>query len=158
MRQGFTCTPTTNASPFFGVSRRITATATHTAFGHSGCAFGNHSDYCGIAKNSRSAMIKALFSVLVWGASFVATKVSLPYVEPVTVVGIFLAALGVLLVVTHGNLASLASGKFGNMAFFFCLVLCRSWVGSNSQPGLGWLAWHSFLGGVLFRSGLYILV
>jgi drug/metabolite transporter (DMT)-like permease len=37
-------------------------------------------------KTQRSAMLKALFSVIVWGASFVATKVALLEVDPVTVV------------------------------------------------------------------------
>jgi drug/metabolite transporter (DMT)-like permease len=34
----------------------------------------------------RSAILKALFSVTVWGASFVATKVALGYATPITVV------------------------------------------------------------------------
>src|SRR5215211_3391638 len=34
------------------------------------------------------AILKALFAVIVWGASFVATKVSLQYVAPTTLVGI----------------------------------------------------------------------
>ena len=173
--------------------------------------------HCAIMpKNSRSAMLKALFSVLVWGASFVATKVSLRYVEPATViwlrfsmgvailglavlargqfrvpdrkdwlylallgflgitfhqwlqstglvtaqavttgwiiastpifmallgwlmlkerlawfqvVGIFLAAFGVLLVVTRGDLASLASGKFGNVGDFLILISAPNWA------------------------------
>jgi drug/metabolite transporter (DMT)-like permease len=167
-------------------------------------------------KNSRSAMLKALFSVLVWGASFVATKISLRYVEPATVVwlrfamgvtilglvvlargqfrfpdrkdwlylallgflgitfhqwlqstglvtaqavttgwiiasmpifmallgwlilkerlawfqvgGIFLAAFGVFLVVTRGDLASLASGKIGSVGDFLILISAPNWA------------------------------
>jgi drug/metabolite transporter (DMT)-like permease len=37
-------------------------------------------------KNTLEAYIKALFSVLVWGASFVAIKIGLKYVPPVTLV------------------------------------------------------------------------
>jgi len=36
--------------------------------------------------NQRTAIGKALFAVIVWGASFVATKVSLRYVSPITVI------------------------------------------------------------------------
>jgi len=161
-------------------------------------------------------MLKALFAVLVWGASFVATKVALRYLEPAALVwlrfamgvvilgmavlgrrqfrlperkdwlylaflgflgitfhqwlqstglvtaqamttawiiattpifmallgwiflkerlawyqtaGIFLAALGVLLVVTHGDLASMASGKFGSFGDFLILVSAPNWA------------------------------
>jgi len=161
-------------------------------------------------------MVKALFSVIVWGASFVATKVSLRYVDPVTVVwlrfamgvvilgmavwvrrqfqvpnrkdwiylaflgflgitfhqwlqstglvtaqavtsgwivastpifmallgwlmlresllwfqvvGIFMATFGVLLVITHGNLTSLTSGKFGNVGEFLILISAPNWA------------------------------
>jgi len=51
-------------------------------------------------KNSRSAMLKALFAVLVWGASFVATKVSLRYIEPAAVVWLRFAMGVVILGVT----------------------------------------------------------
>lgn len=41
----------------------------------------------GLMENQqRSAILKALFSVTVWGASFVATKVALGYATPITVV------------------------------------------------------------------------
>ncbi|MBA4379592.1 MAG: hypothetical protein C0393_02710 [Anaerolinea sp.] len=53
--------------------------------------------------NSRRGVFKALFSVLVWGASFVATKVSLRYVEPAVVVwlrfAVGVAILGMAVVV-----------------------------------------------------------
>jgi drug/metabolite transporter (DMT)-like permease len=37
-------------------------------------------------KNTFSASIKALFTVLFWGASFVAIKIGLKYVPPITLV------------------------------------------------------------------------
>jgi len=167
-------------------------------------------------KGSRSATLKALFAVSVWGASFIATKVSLRYLEPATLVwlrfaigvvilgltalvrrefrlpgrrdwlylallgflgitlhqwlqstglqtagaattgwivasipifmallgwmvlreklaglqwiGILLAAMGVLLVVTRGDLSSLASGKFGSFGDFLILLSAPNWA------------------------------
>jgi drug/metabolite transporter (DMT)-like permease len=203
-----------------------------------------------MSKNSRVAMVKALFAVLVWGASFVATKVSLRYVEPVTVVwlrfamgvgilgltvlarrqfqlpnrkdwiyfaflgflgitfhqwlqstglvtaqaattgwiiastpifmallgwlilkerlawfqlaGIFLAAFGVLLVVTRGNLASLASGKFGNIGDFLILISAPNWAifstlsrrGLQSYPAT-LMMFYVMAFGWLFSSALF---
>jgi drug/metabolite transporter (DMT)-like permease len=163
-----------------------------------------------------SASIKALFSVLMWGASFVAIKIGLKYVPPVTLVwmrlalgvvilgmavgfrrefllprpkdwlyfallgflgitfhqwlqstglvttqatttgwivasmpifiailgwlilkeklnwlqalGILLAAFGVLLVVTHGNLNSLISGNFGTPGDILILISAPNWA------------------------------
>ena len=167
-------------------------------------------------KMNIKASIKALFAVIVWGASFVATKVSLRYADPVTVVwlrfsmgvcvlglavalkrqfilparkdlgyfallgflgitfhqwlqstglltaqatttawivattpvfmallglivlkeklalyqvtGIFLATLGVLLVVTKGNLPALVTGKFGTIGDFLVLISAINWA------------------------------
>jgi drug/metabolite transporter (DMT)-like permease len=49
-------------------------------------------------KVQHSAIAKALFAVIVWGASFIATKISLRYVSPITVVwlrfGMGVAILG----------------------------------------------------------------
>jgi hypothetical protein len=39
-----------------------------------------------VDKENRFAVLKALFAVIVWGTSFVATKVSLSFVGPTTVV------------------------------------------------------------------------
>jgi drug/metabolite transporter (DMT)-like permease len=39
-----------------------------------------------IKKESRIAILKALFAIIVWGASFVATKISLQYAAPTTIV------------------------------------------------------------------------
>lgn len=162
------------------------------------------------------AVLKALFAVTVWGASFVATKIALQYAAPSTIVwirfamgvlilglaarlsgqfllptgkdwgyfallgflgitfhqwlqstglltaqatttawivatmpvfmgilgllflrerlswyqwaGIFLAALGVLLVVTRGHLESLATGKFGTPGDFLVLISAPNWA------------------------------
>jgi drug/metabolite transporter (DMT)-like permease len=172
------------------------------------------------------AILKALFAVTVWGASFVATKISLQYVAPSTlvwlrftmgviilglavilnkqltlpegwdwgyfailgflgitfhqwlqstglltaqatttawiitctpifiallgfvilkeylaryqVVGIFLATLGVLLVVTKGNLPSLTLGKFGTPGDFLVLISALNWAifSTLSRSGL----------------------
>jgi drug/metabolite transporter (DMT)-like permease len=166
--------------------------------------------------NHRRAMLEALFAVVVWGASFVATKVALRYTSPDVVVwlrfamgvvilgiavlagrkftlpekrdwpylallgflgisfhqwlqstglvtseatttawivasipifmallgwlalkekllwlqvaGILLSTFGVLLVVTRGNLALLASGKFGTVGDFLILVSAPNWA------------------------------
>jgi drug/metabolite transporter (DMT)-like permease len=43
-------------------------------------------DYATMERNQRSAMVKAFCSVIVWGASFVATKIALENVPPATVV------------------------------------------------------------------------
>jgi drug/metabolite transporter (DMT)-like permease len=167
-------------------------------------------------KPSLSVYIKAFIAVLAWGASFVAVKIGLRYVPPITLVwmrfaigvfilglavvlrgqlklpapkdwpyfallgflgisfhqwlqstglvtseatttawivssmpifiailgwlvlqeklnwlqafGIFLAALGVLLVVTHGNLNALVSGKFGSPGDILILISAPNWA------------------------------
>ena len=172
------------------------------------------------------AILKALFAVIVWGASFVATKISLQYVAPSTVVwlrfsmgviilgfavvlskqfsmpkgrewgyfallgflgitfhqwlqstglltaqatttaciitstpvfiallgflilrerlawhqtaGILLASFGVLLIVTKGNLATLAAGRFGTRGDFLVMISAVNWAvfSTFSRPGL----------------------
>ena len=172
------------------------------------------------------AILKALFAVTVWGASFVATKIALQYTEPTTVVwlrftmgvlilgliviltkqfalpqgrdwgyfallgflgitfhqwlqstglqtaqatttawiitstpifiallglvilgerlalyqviGILLATLGVLLVVTKGDLASLGAGQFGTRGDFLVMISAVNWAvfSTLSRPGL----------------------
>jgi len=167
-------------------------------------------------KNNFCASIKALFTVLVWGASFVAIKIGLKYVPPITLVwmrfalglviigaivalrhqfslpkpkdwfyfallgflgitfhqwlqstglitsaatttgwivasmpifiallgwlvlkeklnwlqalGILLAAFGVLLVITHGDLNALVSGKFGTPGDILILISAPNWA------------------------------
>lgn len=172
------------------------------------------------------AILKALFAVTVWGVSFVATKVSLQYAAPTTIVwlrfsmgvvilgfaaalkkqialphgkdwgyfallgflgitfhqwlqstglltaqatttawivattpifmallglillkeklalyqviGIFLATLGVLLVVTKGNLSALTTGRFGTTGDFLVLISAMNWAvfSTLSRSGL----------------------
>jgi drug/metabolite transporter (DMT)-like permease len=169
-----------------------------------------------LMRSKTLAYVEAMLAVIVWGASFVATKVALRYVSPVTVVwlrfamgviilglavwlrrqfrlpdgwdwfyfallgflgitfhqwlqstglvtaqatttgwivattpifiailgwlvlrerlngfqiaGILLAAFGVLLVVTHGELASLASNKFGESGDILVLISAMNWA------------------------------
>jgi len=54
------------------------------------------------------------------------------------VTGIFLAALGVLLVVTKGNLGALASGRFGTSGDFLVLISAPNWAvfSTLSRSGL----------------------
>jgi len=176
--------------------------------------------------DQRNAILKALFSVTVWGASFVATKVALQFAVPITVVwlrfamgvvilglvvklrgqfafpqgkdwayfallgflgitfhqwlqstglvtaqatttgwivasspifmallglvvlkeglrweqvvGIALATIGVLLVVTKGNLSTLANGQFGNTGDILVLISALNWAvfSTLSRSGL----------------------
>ena len=55
----------------------------------------------------RTAILKALFSVIVWGASFVATKVALGYAAPITIVWLRFA-MGVVIL----GLAVIFRGQF----------------------------------------------
>jgi drug/metabolite transporter (DMT)-like permease len=177
-------------------------------------------------KGYRVATIKALFAVIVWGASFVATKITLQYIDPTALVwirfamgvvilglavglekqftlpkgkdwgyfallgflgitfhqwlqstglltaqatttawiitstpifiallgflilkerlawyqvtGIILAAFGVLLVVTKGNLSSLIDGRFGTPGDFLVMISAINWAvfSTLSRPGL----------------------
>lgn len=177
-------------------------------------------------KGNRVAIIKALFAVSVWGASFVATKISLQYIAPTALVwmrfamgvvilgcavglnkqfslpkgkewgyfallgflgitfhqwlqstglltaqatttawiitstpifiallgllilkerltwyqvaGIILAACGVLLVVTKGNLSTLTAGRFGTPGDFLVMISAVNWAvfSTLSRPGL----------------------
>jgi drug/metabolite transporter (DMT)-like permease len=197
------------------------------------------------------ASIKALFTVIVWGASFVAIKISLEYISPVTLVwlrftlgvlilgaavglrqqfawpnrkdwsyfallgflgitfhqwlqstglvtsqatttgwivasmpifiallgwlilkeklnwfqglGIFLAALGVLLIITHGDMRSLVSGKFGSVGDFLILLSAPNWAvftilsrrGLKTYPA-ALMMFYVMAFGWLFSSGLFI--
>ena len=177
-------------------------------------------------KENRVAILKALFAVTFWGASFVATKISLQYIAPTALVwirfamgvailgfavglnkqfslpkgrdwwyfallgflgitfhqwlqstalitaqatttawiitstpifiallgllilkerltwyqvaGIILAAFGVLLVVTKGNLSTLTAGRFGTPGDFLVMISAVNWAvfSTLSRPGL----------------------
>ena len=201
--------------------------------------------------NNSNASIKALFAVLVWGASFVAIKIVLKYVPPITLVwmrfavgvvilgaavglrhqfslpkpkdwlyfallgfvgitfhqwlqstglvtskatttgwivasmpifiailgwlilkeklnwlqalGIILAAFGVLLVVTHGNLGSLVSGKFGTPGDILILISAPNWAvftilsrrGLKTYPA-ALMMFYVMAFGLMFSSVLFV--
>jgi drug/metabolite transporter (DMT)-like permease len=63
--------------------------------------------YPAMGINRRRAMLEALFAVVVWGASFVATKVALRYTSPDVVVWLRFA-MGVIIL----GIAVFAGGKF----------------------------------------------
>jgi drug/metabolite transporter (DMT)-like permease len=202
-------------------------------------------------KTNVSASLKALFTVLVWGASFVAIKIALRYIQPITLVwmrfafgvvflgvavilrrqfawpdkkdwayfvllgflgitfhqwlqstglvtsqatttgwivasmpifiavlgwlvlkekltwlqggGIFIAALGVLVVITKGHLESLVSGKFGTTGDFLILLSAPNWAIFTilSRRGLktysaGLMMFYVMAFGWLFSSGLFL--
>jgi len=202
-------------------------------------------------KNNLAASIKALFAVLVWGASFVATKIGLKYVPPITLIwmrfalgvvvlgiavglrrqfslprskdwlylallgflgitfhqwlqstglitsqaittgwivasmpifiailgwlvlkeklnllqslGILMAAFGVLLIVTHGNLNALVSGKFGEPGDILILISAPNWAVFTilSRRGLktyqaALMMFYVMAFGWLFSSGLFV--
>lgn len=84
---------------------------------------------------TRKAILKALFAVTVWGASFVATKVSLQYVVPTTVVWLRFA-MGVMVL----GLAVWLTGQFSlprgkDWAYFAILgflgVTLHQWLQST---------------------------
>ncbi|HSG41691.1 MAG TPA: DMT family transporter [Anaerolineales bacterium] len=83
----------------------------------------------------RSAILKALFSVTVWGASFVATKVALEYATPITVVWLRFA-MGVIILGLAVNLRghfSLPQGKdWGYFALLgFIGITFHQWLQST---------------------------
>ena len=84
---------------------------------------------------NRKAILKALFAVTVWGASFVATKISLQYVVPTTVVWLRFA-MGVVilgLAVGLGKQFSLPKGKdWGYFAILgFLGITVHQWLQST---------------------------
>ena len=112
----------------------------------------------------RSAILKALFSVTVWGASFVATKIALEYATPITVVwlrfamGVFILGLVVKL---RGQFA-LPQGK--DWAYFALLgflgITFHQWLQSTGlvtaqATTTGWIVASSPIFMALL--GLFIL-
>ena len=81
------------------------------------------------------AILKALFAVTVWGASFVATKVSLQYVAPTTVVWIRFAMGVIILGITvgFGKQFSLPQGReWGYFAVLgFLGITFHQWLQST---------------------------
>src|SRR5687768_8547712 len=86
-------------------------------------------------KDNRIAIIKALFAVTVWGASFVATKISLQYIAPTGLVWIRFA-MGVVilgLAVVLNKQFSLPRGKdWGYFALLgFLGITFHQWLQST---------------------------
>ena len=116
----------------------------------------------------RSAILKALFSVTVWGASFVATKIALEFATPITVVwlrfaiGVFILGLVVKL---RGQFA-LPQGK--DWAYFALLgflgITFHQWLQSTGlvtaqATTTGWIVASSpifmaLLGSFVLKEGL----
>jgi drug/metabolite transporter (DMT)-like permease len=92
--------------------------------------------HCNSMNNpQRSAVLKALFSVTAWGASFVATKVALQYAAPITVVWLRFAMGVVILgiVVKLRGHFSLPQGKdWGYFALLgFIGITFHQWLQST---------------------------
>ncbi|HEX7620543.1 MAG TPA: DMT family transporter [Anaerolineales bacterium] len=77
------------------------------------------------AQASTTAWIVATIPVFMALLGWLALKEKLFWLQ---VVGIFLSALGVLLVVTRGDLVQLASGKFGTVGDFLILISAPNWA------------------------------
>jgi drug/metabolite transporter (DMT)-like permease len=78
------------------------------------------------------------------------------------VVGIALSAIGVFMVVSKGNLASLAVGEFGTPGDILILISAVNWAvfSALSRRGLkehpaGWMLFHVMVSGWLFVSVLF---
>jgi drug/metabolite transporter (DMT)-like permease len=116
----------------------------------------------------RSATLKALFSVMVWGASFVATKVALGYATPITVVWLRFA-MGVVilgLAVTLRGQFSIPQGR--DWAYFALLgflgITFHQWLQSTGlvtaqATTTGWIVASSpifmaLLGLIVLKEGL----
>ena len=86
-------------------------------------------------RDSRVAIIKALFAVSVWGASFVATKISLQYIAPTALVWIRFAMGVAILGVAVGfkKQFSLPTGKdWGYFALLgFLGITFHQWLQST---------------------------
>ncbi|HYN19645.1 MAG TPA: DMT family transporter, partial [Thermoanaerobaculia bacterium] len=81
------------------------------------------------------AILAALFAVVVWGASFIATKIAVAEVAPVTVVwlrfGMGVAVLGVV-VLSRRQLALPAPGDLGYFTLLgFLGIALHQWLQSN---------------------------
>ena len=138
-------------------------------------------------KDSRVAIIKALFAVSVWGASFVATKISLQYIAPTALVWIRFA-MGVVILgfaVGLNKQFSLPKGKdWGYFALLgFLGITFHQWLQSTGlltaqATTTAWivtttpifiallgliilreyLAWYQVIGIVLATFGVLIVV
>ena len=120
-------------------------------------------------KNSqRSAILKALFAVTVWGASFVATKVALRYATPITVVWLRFAMGVVILglaVKIRGQFALPQGRDWGYFALLgFLGITFHQWLQSTGlvtaqATTTGWIVastpiFMALLGLVILRERL----
>lgn len=140
-----------------------------------------------INKENRMAILKALFAVTVWGASFIATKLSLQYATPITVVWLRFS-MGVVILgvaVALGRQFSLPKGKdWGYFAILgFLGITFHQWLQStglvtSQATTTGWiiastpifmallgliilkeqLAWHQIAGIILAAFGVLLVV
>lgn len=114
------------------------------------------------------AILKALFAVIVWGASFVATKVSLQYVAPTTVVWLRFS-MGVIILgfaITLKRQFELPKGKdWGYFALLgFLGITFHQWLQSTGlvtaqATTTGWIVastpiFMALLGLIFLREGL----
>jgi len=123
-------------------------------------------------KNAQqSAILKALFAVIVWGGSFVATKVALRYAAPITVVWLRFA-MGVVilgLAVRFRGQYSLPQGRdWGYFALLgFLGITFHQWLQSTGlvtaqATTTGWIVastpiFMALLGLIILREGLHWL-
>jgi len=84
-------------------------------------------------------------------------------IRRIQVLGILMAAFGVLLVVTHGNLNTLISGKFGTAGDILILISAPNWAVFTilSRRGLkiypaALMMFYVMAFGLLFSSGLFV--
>jgi drug/metabolite transporter (DMT)-like permease len=138
-------------------------------------------------KQRTFAYLEALFAVVVWGASFIATKVALKEVSPVTIVwlrfGIGVILLGTAVVMRH-QFALPARQEWGYFAMLgFSGITFHQWLQSNGlitaqasttawivattpvfMALLGWLllkerlGWRKILGMALAAVGVLLVV
>jgi drug/metabolite transporter (DMT)-like permease len=86
-------------------------------------------------KTTTLAYLKAIFAVTVWGASFIATKIALQEVSPITVVWLRFAVGVIILGFTVYSRAQLKLPKARELAYFALLgfigVTFHQWLQSN---------------------------
>lgn len=116
----------------------------------------------------RSAVLKALFAVIVWGASFVATKVALGYAAPITIVWLRFA-MGVVILGLAVNFRGQFSFPQGRDWAYFALlgflgITFHQWLQSMGlvtaqATTTGWIVASSpifmaLLGLIILKEGL----
>ena len=119
-------------------------------------------------QGNKSAILKALGAVIFWGASFVATKIALEEISPITIVWLrFLMGIIILGIVVYlrGQLALPQRGEWGYFALLgFLGITFHQWLQSNGlqTSEAGTTAWivattpvfMALLGWFLLKEGL----